>query len=44
MKTHLTEEFQLILKVITNHTTTILEKKVNYSAEIGTQPIWDVKR
>ena len=31
------------LKVVTNHTTTILEKKVNYSAEIGTQPIWDVK-
>lgn len=31
------------LKVITNHSTTILGKKVNYSAEIGTQPIWDVK-
>ncbi len=27
-------------KVITNHSTTILGKKVNYSAEIGTQPIW----
>ena len=30
-------------KVITNHSTTILGKKVNYSAQIGTQPIWDVK-
>ena len=29
-------------KVITNHSTTILGKKVNYSAQIGTQPIWDV--
>ena len=27
--------------VITNHSTTILGKKVNYSAQIGTQPIWD---
>jgi carboxypeptidase C (cathepsin A) len=30
-------------KVITNHSTTILGEKVNYSAQIGTQPIWDVK-
>ena len=30
-------------KVITNHTTTILGKKVNYSAQAGTQPIWDSK-
>ena len=28
-------------KVITNHSTTILGNKVNYSAQIGTQPIWD---
>ena len=28
-------------KVITNHTTSILGKKVNYSAQLGTQPIWD---
>ena len=27
---------------VTNHTTVILNKKVNYSAQIGTQPIWDV--
>ena len=27
---------------ITNHSTIILNKKVNYSAQIGTQPIWDV--
>jgi|TARA_B100000902_G_scaffold304984_1_gene293335 carboxypeptidase C (cathepsin A) len=27
--------------VITNHSTTILGQKVNYSAQIGTQPIWD---
>ena len=30
-------------KVITNHSTSILGKKVNYSAQIGTQPIWDAK-
>ena len=29
--------------VITNHSTIILGKKVNYSAQIGTQPIWDAK-
>ena len=28
-------------KVITNHSTNILGKKVNYMAQIGTQPIWD---
>ena len=28
-------------KVITNHSTTILGNKVNYSAQIGTKPIWD---
>ena len=28
-------------KVITEHSTNILGKKVNYSAQIGTQPIWD---
>jgi carboxypeptidase C (cathepsin A) len=27
--------------IITNHSTTILGQKVNYSAQIGTQPIWD---
>ncbi len=27
---------------VTKHSTTILNKKVNYSAQIGTQPIWDV--
>mgnify|MGYP005675807841 FL=1 len=30
-------------KVITDHTTTILGEKVNYSAQAGTQPIWDSK-
>ena len=30
-------------KVITEHSTNILGKKVNYSAQIGTQPIWDSK-
>lgn len=29
------------INVTTNHSTTILGKKVNYSAQIGTQPIWD---
>ena len=28
---------------ITKHSTIILNKKVNYSAQIGTQPIWDVE-
>ena len=28
-------------KVITEHSTNILGKKVNYLAQIGTQPIWD---
>ena len=28
-------------KVITNHSNNILGKKVNYMAQIGTQPIWD---
>ena len=27
---------------VTKHSTIILNKKVNYSAQIGTQPIWDV--
>ena len=27
----------------TKHSTIILNKKVNYSAQIGTQPIWDVE-
>ena len=30
-------------KVITNHTTSILGKKVSYSAQAGTQPVWDSK-
>ena len=30
-------------KVITNHSTNILGKKVSYSAEAGTQPVWDSK-
>ena len=30
-------------KVISNHTTSILGKKVSYSAEAGTQPVWDSK-
>ena len=28
-------------KVITEHSTNILGKKVNYLAQIGTQPTWD---
>ena len=30
-------------KVITNHNTVILGEKVSYSAQAGTQPIWDSK-
>ena len=29
------------IKVITNHTTSILGKKISYSAQAGTQPVWD---
>jgi carboxypeptidase C (cathepsin A) len=29
------------IKVITNHSTIILGEKINYSAQVGTQPIWD---
>ena len=28
-------------KVITNHSTNILGKKVNYEAQVGTQPVWN---
>ena len=27
--------------VVTNHTTTIKGKKINYTAYTGTQPVWD---
>ena len=29
------------IKVTTNHTSSILGKKVNYEAQVGTQPIWN---
>ena len=29
------------IKVTTDHTSIILGKKVNYEAQVGTQPIWN---
>ena len=29
------------IKVITDHSSIILGKKVNYEAQVGTQPIWN---